>query len=261
MIELEVQVLSDRREGLLVELGRVVVANGYTLLRQRLSQDSRGTWLTMIIRGPAERQLALEEELATHSRVLSFEGSLSEGRAAAPAPMQAAAPPAHAPAPVPSSPSAPAPVPHGAGPDVGQVESTLPQLARDYPKIFPWLRNLEHAVTADAREASLQLAGRRTGAWVYKRDYAMGAKLSLVDAIKRIAVPAMRELATVDWRDGQLLIQNSPLCSPGGHSGCRFFSGYLEGVLGGSVAPQTVFVRNLFCRSHGAASCVLEISH
>ena len=73
MIELEVQVLSDRREGLLVELGRVVVANGYTLLRQRLSQDSRGTWLTMIIRGPAERQLALEEELATHSRVLSFD--------------------------------------------------------------------------------------------------------------------------------------------------------------------------------------------
>lgn len=260
MIELEVQVLSDRREGLLVELGRVVVANGYTLLRQRLSQDSRGTWLTMIIRGPAERQLALEEELATHSRVLSFEAGLAEGRAAAPAPMmQAAAPPAHAPAPAPISPSAPAP--QAAGPDVSQVESTLPQLARDYPKVFPWLRNLEHAVAADAREASLQLAGRRTGAWVYKRDYAMGAKLSLVDAIKRIAVPALRELATVDWRDGQLLIQNSPLCSPGGHSGCRFFSGYLEGVLGGSVAPQTVFVRNLFCRSHGAASCVLEISH
>ncbi len=261
MIELEVQVLSDRREGLLVELGRVVVANGYTLLRQRLSQDSRGPWLTMIIRGPAERQLALEEELATHSRVLSFEAGLSEGRAAAPSMMQAASPaPAPAPAPMASS-APPAAVPQGAGPDVHQVESTLPHLARDYPKIFPWLRNLEHAVAPDAREASLQLAGRRTGAWVYKRDYSMGAKLNLMDAIKRIAVPAMRELATVDWRDGQLLIQNSPLCSPGSHSGCRFFSGYLEGVLGGSVSPQTVFVRNLFCRSHGAASCVLEISH
>lgn len=257
MIELEMQVLSDRREGLLVELGRVVVANGYTLLRQRLSQDSRGTWLTMIVRGPAERQLALEEELATHTRVLSFEAALAEGRPAAPA----AAPPVHAPAPSPMANASPTPAPHGAGPDVGQVESTLPQLARDYPKIFPWLRNLEHAVAPEAREASLQLAGRRTGAWVYKRDYAMGAKLNLVDAIKRIAVPALRELATVEWRDGQLLIQNSPLCSPGSASGCRFFSGYLEGVLGGSVAPQTVFVRNLFCRSHGAASCVLEISH
>jgi hypothetical protein len=255
MIELEVQVLSDRREGLLVELGRVVVANGYTLLRQRLSQDSRGAWLTMIVRGPGERQLALEEALATHSRVLSFEASLSEG-GSAPAPTMQAAP-RSAPA-APMAPPAPTP---SAGPDVNQVESTLPQLARDYPKIYPWLRSLEHAVAPEAREASLLLAGRRTGAWVFKRDYAMGAKLGLVDAIKRIAVPAMRELATVDWREGQLHIQNSPLCSPGSHSGCRFFSGYLEGVLGGSVAPQTVFVRSLFCRSSGAASCILEISH
>lgn len=257
MIELEVQVLSDRREGLLVELGRVVVANGFTLVRQRLSQDSRGTWLTMIVRGPTDRQLAMEEALATHSRVLSFEAGLAEGRPAMAAMTQAQG----SPGPVPIAAPAPAPPTPSAGPDVHQVESTLPQLARDYPKIFPWLRNLEHAVAADAREASLHLAGRRTGAWVYKRDFAMGAKLSLVDAIKRIAVPAMRELASVDWRDGQLLIQNSPLCSPGSHSGCRFFSGYLEGVLGGSVEPQTVFVRNLFCRSHGAASCILEISH
>jgi len=257
MIELEMQVLSDRREGLLVELGRVVVANGFTLVRQRLAQDSRGTWLTMIVRGPTDRQLAMEEALATHSRVLSFEAAIAEGRPPIPSTMHAA--PAPGPAPV----AAPAPMSSapGAGPDVHQVESTLPQLARDYPKIYPWLRNLEHAVAADAREASLHLAGRRTGAWVYKRDFAMGAKLNLVDAIKRIAVPAMRELATVDWREGQLLIQNSPLCSPGSQSGCRFFSGYLEGVLGGSIEPQTVFVRNLFCRSHGAASCILEISH
>ena len=255
MIELEMQVLSDRREGLLVELGRVVVANGFTLVRQRLSQDSRGTWLSMIVRGPTDRQLAMEEAVATHSRVLSFEAGIAEGRPPIAAqPMQAAAPgPAAAPAPLPHA--------HSVGPDVHQVESTLPQLARDYPKIYPWLRNLEHAVPADAREASLHLAGRRTGAWVYKRNYAMGARLTLVDAIKRIAVPAMRELASVDWRDGQLLIQNSPLCSPGSQSGCRFYSGYLEGVLGGSVEPQTVFVRNLFCRSHGAASCILEISH
>lgn len=256
MIELEVQVLSDRREGLLVELGRLVVANGFTLVRQRLSQDSRGTWLTMIVRGPADRQLAMEEALATHSRVLSFEAGLAEGRPALAAVTQAAPTPTQAPvatAPMSSTPSA--------GPDVHQVESTLPQLARDYPKIYPWLRNLEHAVAVDAREASLHLAGRRTGAWVYKRDYAMGARLNLLDAIKRIAVPALRELASVDWRDGQLLIQNSPLCSPGSQSGCRFYSGYLEGVLGGSVEPQTVFVRNLFCRSHGAASCILEISH
>lgn len=168
MIELEIHILSDRREGLLVGLGRVVIASGFTLLRQRVYQDNQGAWLVMIVRGEPEQQLGLEEMLATHVRVLSFEATLLAPGAAA----QAAATPAPA---LRASDSAT----HGSasssithiGPDVGKVESMLPQLARDYPKIFPWLLALEHDVAAEAREASLLLAGRRTGTWVYKRDY------------------------------------------------------------------------------------------
>lgn len=260
MIELEMQILSDRREGLLVELGRLVVSNGFSLIRQRLAQDSRGAWLTLIVRGPAERQLVLEEALATHSRVLSFEASLvGEGAGAAAfhaAPMSAI-PPSHA---VPATASHVAAA-SAALPDVHQVENVLPQMAHDYPRIFPWLVTLENAVSDDAREPSLLLAGRRTGAWVYKRDYALGAKLPLGDAVRRIAMPALRGLATVEQHGDQLHIRNSAICSPRGRSGCKFFSGYLEGLLGDAMASGTVFVRNLHCRSHGAADCVLEISH
>ena len=259
MIELEMQILSDRREGLLVELGRLVVSNGFSLIRQRLAQDSRGAWLTLFVRGPAERQLVLEEALATHSRVLSFEASLVGDGMGVPAgqavPMSA----------VPASIAVPAAAPvapiNTALPDVRQVENVLPQMAHDYPRIFPWLVTLENAVSDDAREPSLLLAGRRTGAWVYKRDYALGAKLPLVDAVKRIAMPALRGLANVEQHGDQLHIRNSAICSPRGHSGCKFFSGYLEGLLGDAMASGTVFVRNLHCRSHGAADCVLEISH
>ena len=138
----------------------------------------------------------------------------------------------------------------------------LPQLARDYPKIFPWLLALEHEVTAEAREASLLLAGRRTGIWVYKRDYEAGGKLSLADAVKRIAAPALRLLVAIDVRERYFHIQDCPLCPPGGHSGCKFFSGYLEGMLGASSAPQGVLVRNLHCRSNnGQGDCVLEVLH
>lgn len=255
MIELEMQILSDRREGLLVELGRLVVSNGFSLIRQRLTQDSRGAWLTLIVRGSAERQLVLEEALATHSRVLSFEASLvgeGTGVAAVAAPMSA--PPVSIATPPVTTGSA-------ALPDVRQVENVLPQMAHDYPRIFPWLVTLENAVSDDAREPSLLLAGRRTGAWVYKRDYALGAKLPLVDAVKRIAIPALRGLATVEQHGDQLHIRNSAICSPRGRSGCKFFSGYLEGLLGDAMASGTVFVRNLHCRSHGSADCVLEISH
>lgn len=257
MIELEIQILSDRREGLLVELGRVVVASGFTLLRQRVYQDNHGAWLVMVVRGEAERQLGLEEVLATHNRVLSFEASLL-----APGATQAGA--------APSAQRVPnGTVPNGAvlpqmqvEPDMQKVESVLPQLARDYPKIFPWLLALEHEVAAEAREASLLLAGRRTGIWVYKRDYEMGGKLGLAEALKRIASPALRTLVSVDVRDRHVHIQDCPLCPPGGHSGCKFFKGFLEGMLGASSAPQTVFVRNLHCRSsRGMGDCILEVSH
>jgi hypothetical protein len=259
MIELEMQILSDRREGLLVELGRLVVSNGFSLIRQRLAQDSRGAWLTLFVRGPAERQLVLEEALATHSRVLSFEVSLvGEGGSVAAVAAPMSPPPASIAMPAAASPATPVSV---ALPDVRQVENVLPQMAHDYPRIFPWLVTLENAVSDDAREPSLLLAGRRTGAWVYKRDYALGAKLPLAEAVRRIAMPAMRGLATVDQHGDQLHIRNSAICSPRGRSGCKFFSGYLEGLLGDAMTSGTVFVRNLHCRSHGAADCVLEISH
>jgi predicted hydrocarbon binding protein len=257
MIELEIQILSDRREGLLVELGRVVVASGFTLLRQRVYQDNQGAWLVMVVRGVPERQLGLEELLATHNRVLSFEATLLPPGAAA----QSSPSPASRTVNGVANGSAPPPISH-IGPDVRKVESMLPQLARDYPKIFPWLLALEQEVAAEAREASLLLAGRRTGTWVFKRDYAMGGKLGLVDAIKRIATPALRSLVTVDVRERHFHIQDCPLCPPGGHSGCKFFSGYLEGMLGASFAPQSVFVRSLHCRSStGVGDCVLEVSH
>jgi hypothetical protein len=265
MVELEIQVLSDRREGLLVELGRVVVANSFSLIRQRLTQDSRGAWLSMIVRGPTEQRLALEEMLGTHSRVLSFEAALfgeAGAIAAAPAPAPMAPrtlQPSPAEAVLPPAPPA-APL-SAAMPDVSQVEHILPKLAQDYPQIYPWLVALENSVAEAARESSLMLAGRRTGTWVYKRDYALGAKLGLADAIKRIGMPALRTLADIEQHGVHVHILNSPLCVPGVHSGCKFYGGYLEGLLGASVAPKKVFVRHLSCRSSGAAHCSLEISH
>jgi hypothetical protein len=263
MVELEIQVLSDRREGLLTELGRVVVANSFSLIRQRLTQDNRGAWLAMIVRGPPEQRLALEEMLGTHSRVLSFEAALSGETTTIATSSTKAVPvialaPSPEPAPIPEPPVIP---PTAVMPDVVRVEHILPKLAQDYPQIYPWLVALENSVDDSVREASLMLAGRRTGAWVYKRDYALGAKLSLADAIKRIGVPALRMLADIEQHGVHVHILNSPLCAPGIHSGCRFYGGYVEGLLSGSVAPKKVFVRHLSCRSTGAAHCSLEISH
>ena len=264
MAELEVRVVSERRDGLLIELGRVVTAYGHVLLRQRLVQEAQGACLTLLLRGPDDRQLALEEALGSHPRVLSFESlrpqvaPFDEGATATatrPAPVPAPASAAAArPAPVQETPSL------AAGADIARVERMLPNMAKDYPRIFPWLINLEYAVAEEARDASLYLAGRRTGNWVFKRDFALGARLSLSDAIRRIAVPALRVLVTVDHQDHQLHVKACPLCQPGGASGGRFFCGFIEGLLAESVGARAVFAREISCHSQGAAICVFDIS-
>lgn len=250
MIELEIQVLSDRREGLVMELGQVITVNHYALLRQRLTHDLRGAWLSMVVRGPSEQRFALEEMLGTHNRVLSFETALCEEA------MAIAVAPPKATLPFMAAASSP-----GTTPDIVQIEQLLPRLAQEFPRIYPGLMELENGVAESAREPSLFLAGRRMGVWVHKRDYAADIGLNLGDAIRRIAGPALRQLVEIEQRGVHVHVLNCPLCARGGRSGCKFYGGYLEGLLGAAVAGKKARVRHLSCRSDGAAHCSLEIAH
>lgn len=328
MIELEVQALSLTREGLLIDVGRSVVASGFTMQRQRLMQDANGVLLTMIVRGPPRKQRALEAALDANERVISFDVSPFEEGAAKPhfaaartyahPPAPPAPPPPVEPAPaaakpaaplapavppptvlptvtaevVPAPPAAPAPAPISEpepdlefmimpspspvpapaaaqpapfveviplDPDVTAVDKALATLDGDYPQIFRRLQTLEQSVPEGAREPSLQLAGQRTGAWVFKRDYAGSAKLDLREAMARIGVPALSALVEVEQKGEQLHIRNSPLCVDGGHSSCTFFSGYLEGLLGPALASESLSIFAVCCRGYGADECVLAL--
>jgi len=335
MIELELQALSLSREGLLMDVGRVVAASGFALVRQRLVDDRNGVLLTMIVRGPERKQRTLEAALDKHERIISFEVSPFED--GAPKPHFAAArsvasnyvpppPPAPAPAPVvestapkpvqasraPTTPEiyasagvpqvrpaaervvheekpqpmqqaepepepefvftrAPAPAPAPAvveepfaeviplEADHAAVEKLLPKLMDEYPQIFSLIKKLDQSVPAGARESSLQLVGQRVGAWVFQRQHALTTKLELEAAMTHVGVPALNALLEVDYSGNQLHIRNSPLCAENGHSGCKFLSGYLEGLLGPVVASQSLSVFEVCCRSFGADECVLAV--
>lgn len=323
MIELEIQGLSPSREGLLIEVGRFVMANGFTLQRQRLVPDPHGILLTMVVRGPSRGRKALEAALGAYERFISFQMSpFVDGEAkphfAASQPQMAYTPPPAPPVPAPAPPSiaasatpstttpakavealaagtpADAPEPRQApaaepdfefiqptprppaapativvatpfvelvplGPDEPAVEKMLRALEYDYPKIVPQLLALQQSVAEAARESSLALAGTRTGSWVFQREYLLDDGLDLREAIERIGVPALRALAEVDQQGTQLHILDSPLCSSG-HSGCSFFGGFLEGLLGPAIAPGSMSIFPVCCRSYGADACVLAIS-
>ncbi len=318
MIELEIQGLSENREGLLIEVGRLVLASGFTLQRQRLVQDPHGILLTMVVRGPFLKKWALAAALDACERFISVKVARSVGGepkphfaaspkrvapaipVAVPAPIAAvvSSPPEdHAtfaepvatsamttapespqespaepefefiqPTPRASAPTASLPVSAPfvelvpLGPDEVAVEKMVRELEYDYPQIVPKLLALQRSVVEGARESSLALAGQRTGAWVFGRDYALDGGLDLREAIERIGVPALRALVEVDQQGTQLHIHDSPFCTETDHSGCSFFSGFLEGLLGPAIAPGSLSIFAVCCRSYGADECVLAIS-
>jgi hypothetical protein len=313
MIELEIQGLSPSREGLLIEVGRFVMVNGFTLQRQRLVQDPHGILLTMVVRGPSRGKKALEAALGAYERFISFQvfpfvdgepkphfaASLPRMAYTAPPVAAAAIPPTSTPAkaaqaiatsspadarelpqvppaepefefiaPTPR-PAAPAAVPVVAtpfvelaplGPDEAAVEKMLRALEYDYPKIVSQLLALQQSVVEAARESSLALAGKRTGNWVFQREYLLDDRLDLSEAIERIGAPSLRALVEVDQQGTQLHILDSPLCTQDGDSGCSFFSGFLEGLLGPAIAPRNLSIFPVCCRSYGADACVLALS-
>lgn len=313
MIELEIQALALQREGLLIEVGRLAGACGYTLVRQRQVHDPHGTLLSMVVRGSRFKKHALQRALGACDRLVSFKlhpvvaGQQHEHFAAtrqtvsnyvpplAPAPepveekIEDAAgaepvPPAarllvEAPLPVPPesfeefllghtrapapAPAEPPPVPYvevvALEADVAAVDKALASLEYDYPRLVPKLLALARAVAEGARESSLQLAGQRVGAWLHARGYELDTGLPRDDALAAIGVPALHALAEIGLQGGQLHIRHSPLCVDG-HSGCGFYVGFLEGLLGPAIAPHGLSIFPVCCRSFGADDCVLAVS-
>lgn len=249
MVDVEFRVVSDRREGLLLALGQAVIANGFTLLRQRMTTGHEGVVLTMLVRGPRTSLLQLEECLGTHPLVRSFEAGQPRADAVE-------APPE---VPDPNSPTRTNTLPSAA--DSRRIEALLPQLARDYPNIFIPLLALERELDAEQREPALRYIGQRVGAWVYKRDFALGGHLTLADAIRHIGLPALRQLVQAEMHEDHLHVRNSPFPHRGQHGACcHFLRGMLGGLLGGPHGTEGLHVIERQCRNTGAEICSFEFS-
>lgn len=257
MADIEFRVVSDRREGLLLELGRLIVASGFTLQRQRMTRADEGVVLTMVVRGPEQNLLALEDRLGSHPIVQSFEAATVDAAQAA-----AAAPSAEPPRPR-AAPPEPRNETTAVAPDPGRVEALLGALAREYPEIFNRVLAFEHEVPTVHRETTSRYAGTRLGAWIYKRDYALGARLNLADSVKHIALPAMRQLLRSTELDGETLrIKNSPFTGIGLYRGpsCHFLRGCLEGMLNEPGHLGRPRILETSCRNAGADACVFTFA-
>lgn len=248
MVEVEFHIHADRRDGLLMEMGRAIIASGFTLFSQRLGKTDDGVMLRIYVRGPQSDLLSLEEKLASHPLVAHYESIRQEGitPSGASTPQAAASQNGN-----PASPEA----------DITKVEAVLGGIAKDYPKIFPRLTGLRRVLPDPTQGPTLHYTGTRVGAWVYKRDFALGSKLGINEAVKQIALPALKQLVGTQLDEGRLQIDSNPLCQPGsGHRTGQFFCGFLEGLLTEASTAKHVDVQEARCCSEGAQHCVFEVS-
>ncbi len=281
-VEVQVRVVADHKEGLVFELGQIVMACGFSLVRQRMADSNEGVSLNFAVRGPEASVLELEDRLATHRRVRSYESMMHE--VAPTAPRTVAAPVPRAGGYGQTSNYAPPPIMARASPhemplngraaefgartaaprpsyDRSRLEIVLPKLAADYPQILPRLVLLEQEVPPDEHDGVLRYVGSRVGAWVYKRDFSLGARLGLHDAVRHIALPAVRQLLPADIDDEGLRIKASPFCGNGQHGRtCHFFRGFFEGLLNTSREDRPANVEEAHCRNSGASYCVFTFN-
>jgi len=245
MVDVEFRVVSDRREGLLLTLGQAVIAHGFTLLRQRMAGGEDGVVLTMLVRGPQRNLATLEECVATHPLVSNFEAT-RPGNA-----LPEDGPDPHAIAPPRCTGTATC--------DSHRIEALVPQLTRDYPNVFVPLLELERDLADEQREQALHHLGERIGAWVQARDFPLVGALSLCEAVRRVALPAMRQIVQAQLHGDALHVSDSPFCRRGGQGACcHFLRGMLRGLLDGAHGAQTLRVVETRCRNDGADICAFE---
>jgi predicted hydrocarbon binding protein len=268
MIDVEFRIFSDHREGLLLQLGRVVTAAGYTLLRPRMLRVDQGVVLTVMARGPEANLLVLQDRLGSHPMVQSFEAGAPGASLAAPAADSAPPPRSHAQ--VNGHAHAATPPTNGlaassgnAMADKNQIESLLGTLASEYPDVLSRVVAFERVLAPGQREPTLRYIGTRLGAWIYKRDFALGARLPLHDSVKNIALPAMRRLLKSTELHGDVLrISDSPFCGLGLQRGasCHFLSGCFEGLLNEPGHLGRLRAEETTCRNIGAELCTFAFT-
>jgi predicted hydrocarbon binding protein len=259
MVEVKFQIVSDQRDGLLVQAGRIIAAHGFSLVRPQVQRTETGVVLTLVVRGPEATLPALRDEFGSHPMVQSFMSGAPDEDFDAPA-LPAA--PAIANADAATRSSAAASAPPSGDVDKGRVETLLKALVVSYPNVFDPAIATEQEMPAARRETSMHYAGQRLGAWIFKRDFGRGARLPLSDSLKQIVLPGLRQmLKGVEILDGTVRIVGSPFTGLGLHRGasCHFLCGCIEGLLAEATHLGHVRVAETGCANAGAGACTFAI--
>jgi predicted hydrocarbon binding protein len=219
-------ILVSRRPGLLAQIVSALVREGCKLERQAVSQagDPSLQRFTVTVEGP---------ETIVHNlpRLLFRFGDVekqNDGVAAA-------------------------------EPKRADVEAAAQEIVAAFPDVAERVRALARSLPAASRTETLSSLGERLGRREFQRNYALGSPLQLEQALRRMVLPAVRQLAKVELEGSSLRLPACPFCAaPRAEApGCEFLAGFVRGLLHASPATAGTLVREARCRATGDPFCEL----
>jgi hypothetical protein len=219
--------------GLVVFLTR----KGYVVKGQKLTELPSGARLLKIRLGLAQVD---KEKLSAEIKALdpqlsvigiAFDGEGAPGKASAQTPSQSAA-------------------------------ALIKEMASQFPDIVALVRAYGGAFGLEGRAQALFQAGKKIGAFNYRKEWSFGNPLRMPAALRRALVPALEKFTKVEATETQILLPESPFCGAGGEINCcEFVTGFMQGFLDAGPLSVNTQVQQAACRARGQTHCAYTVAY
>jgi len=138
----------------------------------------------------------------------------------------------------------------------------IKEMAGQFPDIVPLVRAYAGAFDLQARGAALLEAGKKIGAFNYRKEWSFGNPLRMPAALRRALVPALEKFAKVESSDTRILLPDSPFCATGGEINCcDFITGFMQGFLDAGPLSMHTQVEQAACKARGQSHCAYTVAY
>jgi hypothetical protein len=236
-VETVITISGAEKAGSLSGLVVFLTRKGYVVKGQKIAELPSGARLLKIRLGLAQVD---KEKLSAEIKALdpqlsvigvSFDGEDAPGKAAAQTPSQSAA-------------------------------ALIKEMASQFPDIVDLVRAYGGAFGLEGRAEALFEAGKKIGAFSYRKEWSFGNPLRMPAALRRALVPALEKFSKVEATDTQILLLDSPFCGAGSEINCcEFVTGFMQGFLDAGPLSMNTQVQQAACRARGQTYCAYAVAY
>jgi predicted hydrocarbon binding protein len=135
------------------------------------------------------------------------------------------------------------------------------EMAAHFPDIVALVRAYGGAFDLGARRQALFEAGKKLGAYHYKKDWSFGSPLRMPAALRRALVPALQKFGRVEATDTEVAFPDSPFCGTGEQINCcEFVTGFMQGFLDAGPLSSDTQVRKTTCKASADTHCCYTVA-